>query len=440
MAAGDAAWWHMDREANRLVVTSVMWFDEPLDAGAVRAVLRDRLLTTYPRFSQRVVESPRGVWWEDVDEDADTLIAAHLVEAKLPAPGGMPELQSFVSTVVNRRLDGDRPLWQAYLLGGFRGTGAALVTRIHHCVADGIALARVLLSLTDDATSGVVTDERPVSSTPLAAVASLPGAVLAELVHPRRLASDVLDVATAAREVARLVALPPDHRTALRGALGIHKAALWSEPISLERLRRRAHAAGGTVNDVVLAGLSGALRDHVARLDGDVRDIRVIVPVNVRPAEQPLPATLGNAFGLLFVALPVGIDDPAERLREVRRRTEALKSSPEPLVSFRLLELTGYTPYLVQQLFVEAFTSKASGVVTNVPGPRGPVFLAGRRLRGMVAWPPESGTLGIGVSVISYDGEVVLGLLADEQLVPDPRRLLGRLVDEVTSSVTADAG
>lgn len=312
MAAGDAAWWHMDREVNRLVVTSVMWFDEPLDAGAVRAVLRDRLLTTYPRFSQRVVESPRGVWWEDVDKDADTLIAAHLVEAKLPAPGGMPELQSFASTVVNRRLDGDRPLWQAYLLGGFRGTGAALVTRIHHCVADGIALARVLLSLTDDATSGVVTDERPVSSTPLAAVASLPGAVLGELVHPRRLASDVLDAATAAREVARLVALPPDHRTALRGALGIHKAALWSEPISLERLRRRAHAAGGTVNDVVLAGLSGALRDHVARLDGDARDIRVIVPVNVRPAEQPLPATLGNAFGLLFVAF-------ARRHRRPRR-------------------------------------------------------------------------------------------------------------------------
>src|SRR6478752_154941 len=146
MPAGDAAWLHMDRHTNRLIVNSVMWCDEPLDWARVREVLRVRLLDQYPRFTQRVVDERAGVWWEH-DETFD--LDRHLHRVTLPDPGGMDELHEFVSSVAGRPLDRRRPLWETYLVDGLDGAGSALVSRIHHCIADGVALARVMLSLTD---------------------------------------------------------------------------------------------------------------------------------------------------------------------------------------------------------------------------------------------------------------------------------------------------
>jgi WS/DGAT/MGAT family acyltransferase len=428
MSGPDASWLHMDRRTNRLIVTSVMWFDEQLDWNAVRQVLRDRLLARYPRFTQRVVDRTTSVWWEDV-EAFD--LEAHLHTARLPEPGGRRELQQFVSMVAGRRLRHDRPLWEMHFVDGYRGNGCALVSRIHHCIADGVALSRVLMSLTDDpseaALAGVNFAEKPRDGRWLPLLGTLIGEVAYDSTHPGHLLGELAQAGAEARALARLLALSPDAHTALRGRLGTEKSVRWTEPLSLSRVRDAAHASGATVNDLVLTAVCGGLRSYLARTDGKVADIRAILPVNLRPLDEPLPAELGNRFGLVFLDLPLSIDDPSARLERVIASTSRLKSSAEGLVAFQILELTGHTTYAVQQAFVDVFATKATAVITNVAGPPHPVLLAGRRVRGTIGWPPESGNLGLGVAIISYDGGLTVGLLTDDTLIADPGRLLAEI-------------
>jgi diacylglycerol O-acyltransferase / wax synthase len=435
MASGDAAWLHMDRKTNRLIVNSVMWFDEPLDWDEVRELLQTRLVDRFPRFAQRVVDTTTAVWWED-DEEFD--LDRHLRHAALPAPGGMAELQRYVSGLVGTNLARTDPLWEMHLVDGLEGGGSAIVSRIHHCIADGVALARVMLSLTDDPHEAALARvaEGSAAHQPhqsrLPAVGHLAGAVVREAMHPGRLVTHVRDAAAGTRAIARVVGMTPDAHTSLRGDLGSAKTVLWSEPVPLADLKAAAHAAEVTVNDLLLTSLSGAVRAYLARMDGRAPDVRAVLPVNLRPLDEPLPEELGNEFGLVFLSLPTSIDDPRERMAEVRRRTAALKGSAEPLITFRILDLTGHTPYEAQQLFVDIFAIKASAVVTNVPGPRQPIYLAGRRLRGTIGWPPESGNMGVGVSIISYAGEVIVGLMTDDRLIKDPHRILRDTYEDLT--------
>jgi diacylglycerol O-acyltransferase / wax synthase len=431
MAPGDAAWLHMDRRTNRLIVNSVMWFDEPLDWDEVRDLLRERLIGRFPRFSQRVVDHATSVWWED-DEDFE--LDDHLLRASLPEPGGVAELQRYVSECASQPLLRNRPLWELHFVDGFRGHGCAVVSRIHHCIADGVALSRVMLSLTDDpieaAQANVATHDGAADSA-LGRVRRVVAEVIGDVIHPPLVVGHAHTAVSAARAIARLLTLPPDAHTCLRGRLGEDKTLVWSEPIPLPDLSATAHAARVTVNDLLLSAVSGALRSHLARHDGCVPDIRAVVPINLRPPGTPLPAELGNDFGLLYLQLPTSVDNPQVRLAELHRRTEALKHSAEPVVSLQILGLTGHTPYDAQQVFVDLFAAKASAVMTNVPGPAHPVYLAGRQVRGTIGWPPESGNLGLGVSIISYDGEVIVGVMADDQLINEPERILNDIGHEL---------
>lgn len=434
MAAGDAAWLHMDRRVNRMIIHSVMWFDEAQDWEAVRSLLQARLIARFPRFTQRVVESAAGVWWED---DPDFDLERHMYHSVLAAPGSKRELTAYVSELVGQALPRDRPLWQLRMVDGYQGHGSALVARIHHCIADGVALSRVLMSLTDDpagAASVTVLDDDPPSSLhgyerPLARVA---GAVMHDVSEPRRLIRGAGQVLPSVRSLTKLVTMRPDARTALRGARGSTKTVSWSAPIPLSALREAAHAEGATINDLVLAALAGALRSYLARVDGYAHDLRVMLPVNLRAPTPSVPAGLGNEFGLVFLMLPVSVDDPHERIALVHKRTRELKNSADAVISLRTLELSGHGRYRVEQMFVEAFSVKGSAVVTNVAGPVQPVYLAGRRLGGTISWPPAAGHLGLGVSVISYAGQAIVGLMADDRSISDPHRLLAETCSQLT--------
>jgi diacylglycerol O-acyltransferase / wax synthase len=433
MDSGDAAWLHMDRPTNLMVVNSIMWFDEPLDWAKVRAVLQERMIARFPRFTQRVVEEGTSVWWEDA-EDFD--IEEHLHHVTLPAPGGRAELEHYVSWTLHKRLPKDRPMWEFYFVDGYNGGGSALVTRIHHCIADGIALMRVLMSLTDDpheaALAGVadaVGDDH--RGGPLPALVNLAGSMVGDVVHPSRILTLAGTLASGGRALAKVLALPPDAHTALTGHTGRSKRVVWTDPIDLDEVKVAAHAADVTVNDLLLTAVSGALRAYLAREDGHAPDIRAIVPYNIRPLDQPLPAELGNKFGLVFLTLPVSVDDPRERLAELRRRMGAIKNSAEGVVTFEVLDLVGHTPYVVEQVIVDIFASKGTAVMTNVPGPRRPVYLAGRKLGGTIGWPPESGNIAMGVSIISYDGSVIVGLMTDTRLVRDPQSILDQVKVEL---------
>jgi WS/DGAT/MGAT family acyltransferase len=435
----DAAWLRMEDPTNLMMVTGVLLFDGRLDVDRVRSVVAERLLA-FPRFRQRVEQPLWGLWpplWVTDDRfDLD----AHVHHVALPAPGGKEELEAFVSDLLSTPLDFSKPLWQLHVVE--HADGGALVSRVHHCIADGLALVQVLLSLTDTTARPRRRSAPAAPAAPDGEAAAAAGPLLRAggwlaqagfgLVRDPEQAVRVAGLgAGAASTLARLALLPGDPGTSLRGQLGVMKRAAWSEPIPLAEVKAAGAAAGGTINDVLVAAAAGALRDYLAARGDDVRDreIRVAVPVNLRPADQA--HRLGNRFGLVFLALPIGVADPLERVAEVKRRMDELKSSLQPVVALGTLGAIGYLPSAMQPLPVSFFGSKASAVLTNVPGPRQPLYLAGRPLRRAMFWVPQSGRLGLGISILSYAGEVMVGVASDVGLVPDPQAIVDAFQAEI---------
>jgi WS/DGAT/MGAT family acyltransferase len=191
----------------------------------------------------------------------------------------------------------------------------------------------------------------------------------------------------------------------------------------------RAHDA--TVNDVALAVVAGALRRHLSSAEQEVSRLTAVVPVNLRPLDQPFDPRVGNQFGLAFVRLPVDQPDPTARLLVVKAAMDRVKSTGEGVVVSGALSFLGHTPVQVEQRWLDLFAGRATAVVTNIAGPREPVTLAGVPLSGFTAWVPSTGPVGIGLSICSYAGELLLGVAVDEALLPEPEQLLGSFSEEV---------
>ena len=209
------------------------------------------------------------------------------------------------------------------------------------------------------------------------------------------------------------------------------KRVAWAEPLSLSEVKAVGKALGGSVNDVLLTAVAGALRAYLIEKGDPVPDdlqIRAVIPVNLRSQEKA--ARLGNFFGLVFLALPVGIANPVARLYELRRRMNELKESFQPLLALGLLGTVGMGPNRLQQVLLEMLSRKASAVMTNVPGPREPLYLGGAPLSEMMFWVPQSGSIGMGVSILSYHDRVHFGLVADSKLVADPEEVIKRFAGE----------
>ena len=230
--------------------------------------------------------------------------------------------------------------------------------------------------------------------------------------------------AASAVALSRLTLRTPDSKTPLSADLGVPKRAAWSEAIPVGVVKETGVALGGTVNDVLLAAATGGLRRYLVDRGGEgaCKDFRATLPVNLRSLEAL--STLGNEFGLVYLKLPVEIVDPVKRLAELRRRMEKLKRSAEALVSYRVLGLMGRMPAAAQKALVWMFASKATAVVTNVPGPNRPLYLAGARVQDILFWVPRSVRLSVGVSILSYAGNVRMGVATDAGLVPDPEKIV----------------
>jgi WS/DGAT/MGAT family acyltransferase len=431
MSAVDAAWLGMEDPTNLMMVTGVMALDGPVDMKRLRLTL-DRRLAPFGRFHQRIVRPrTRGTlphWEDDAEFDVDN----HLSHVALPAPANDATLRTLVSDLMSSPLDSTKPLWHMHVIDGYRG-GSVILSRVHHSIADGIALVRVLLSLTDESATAKPPAAARRKSTdrfrwPLD---WLPAAVRRGLAAGQELAAKpdrVLDLARlgahGAYRLGRLLVLPPDPVTVFKGELGRRKKAAWSESLPLDDFKAIGKAFGATVNDVLVATTTGALRRYMERRGEKTSGvaIRASVPVNLRPLDQA--HKLGNAFGLVFLTLPVGIEDPARRLRAIKEEMDSLKQSPEALVAFGVLSLLGFAPVEVERVGLRFFGSKATTVLTNVPGPRQPLYISGRKIDRVMFWVPQSGRLGLGVSIISYAGGVMLGVATDARLVPDPERIV----------------
>jgi len=308
--------------------------------------------------------------------------------------------------------------------------GSVLFTQIHHCMGDGFALVKLLLSLADRTAGGG--DGGP-PATVRGEPATADRALHVAMTTARRVGRGISDLS-------HLLLLPFDPKTRLRGALRGERRVAWSNPIALSRVKALAHARGATVNDVLMAALSGALRRYVS-FHGDVPELfRAIVPVNLRAPSEPFDEEHGNRFGLVFVDLPIGEEDREARLADVKREMDRIKASEEPTVSLAVLNVLGRSPAFVSRAVDQLFGRKATLVVTNVPGPRTPLYLAGSRIRDILFWAPHPSGLSCGVSILSYAGSVRAGVRSDTALVPDPERIAHEFEMEILEWEGADTG
>jgi WS/DGAT/MGAT family acyltransferase len=431
----DHAWLRMDEPSNLMIINGVLVMDEPVALERLRALLRRRLLAIR-RFRQHVIHVKGDPYWE---EDPEFDLDHHLRRLELPRPGDDHVLREVISSLMSEPLDLKRPLWSFHLLEGYKGQGCVLMGRLHHCIGDGMALLLVLLSLTDVEPGGSDEAERPdepdspftdlFRDTPHGTEAAKQ---LAERIMPdgirlmqqsadafRSMGALTTGVASTAA-FSRLVLRLPDPSTIFKGPLGVPKRVAWSEPITIDEVKEVGRALQATVNDVLLSAMTGGLRRYLGHRGEKANGVtfRAAMPVNLRVIDDM--ADLGNQFGLIFLSLPVGIEDPVERLAALREGTQALKRSAEPVVVFAILKLLGMSPLALQKMAVTVFGSKATAVMTNVPGPREVLHLAGRPIREIFFWVPQSGHLGLGISIFSYAGHVRLGLATDAALVPDP--------------------
>ncbi len=445
MSRVDTAWLRMERPTNPMMITGVLMFDEPMTIQRLRQVVKKRFLA-YPRFLQKAVDTPAGAAWL---QDQDFELESHVCLAALPgrsdAKSEKKSLERFVSRLASTPLDKSKPLWQFQLVEKY-GAGSALVARIHHSYADGIALVQVLLSLTD-------TSRVPEKGSDLhAAWLKQDGAKVVRRVGAidryMQIGGKVLDKGVQfyrdpslanmlakeggeiARELVAALALSDDPPTMLRGKLGVSKRVAWAEPLDLDEVKAVGRACDCTVNDVLMAAAAGALRSYMLERGEDLAGVtvRATVPVNLRPLEHA--RKLGNHFGLVFLELPVGEDNPIRRLERVCECMNDLKGSRQAIVAYGLLAAIGMAPAAVQGLALELFSRKASAVATNVPGPQQPLYMGGCKVRELMFWVPQTGSIGIGISIMSYNNRVHFGLISDAKLVPDPGSVIRRFGPE----------
>lgn len=451
MSKVDTAWLRMERPTNRMMITGILTFAGRLDPQDFKQLLRERFLA-FRRFRQRAATGVNGAYWEtDVDFDIDW----HVRVAALPGMGGKAELERFVSDLASTPLDRSKPLWQFHVVENYAtpdgGRGSVLVARIHHCYADGLALVQVLLSLTDTA-------PQPQAHAELARTwfKRDRGTVLERLLQPMqgglqkvftvgektwaKVARMLADPGVAAeianegseitRELAIALTLSDDPSTALKGKLGVAKRVAWTEPLPLDEVKLLGKAVGCTVNDVLLACAAGAIRGYLRDLGEDVDGltIRATVPVNLRPLEHA--RKLGNHFGLVFLDLPIGEPNPLRRLERVAACMRELKGRRQAIVAFGLLAALGMGPAVLQQPALELFSRKATAVATNVPGPQQPLYLSGVEVRELMFWVPQTGSIGLGLSILSYNGRVHFGVIGDSRRVRDPDAIVQRFGSE----------
>jgi WS/DGAT/MGAT family acyltransferase len=450
MSAVDTAWLRMDRPSNLMMITGVMVFFRPLRLERVRRVIEGRFLR-FPRFRQRPVQSSGMAWWEN---SPDFSIDDHVVSVSLPGRAGTKELQTFVSRLASRPLDPDRPWWQFHLVDNF-AHGSAVIARIHHCYADGIALVRVVMSMTDAKPNGPAA--MPFHPAPKRGGGGAADDPLSELLQPisgvmklvRKVGTTLIEKGAAiwedpakavalaeqggalTAEVAKLALMPQDSPTRFKGKPGVAKEISWAAPLPLDIVKTVAKALGASVNDVLLSCVAGALAGYLSRKGEPTEGvmIRALVPVNLRPLDQAY--RLGNQFGLVFLDLPIGIDNPVERLYAVRANMSALKGSFQPVIALGLLAAMGAGPKVLQEELLQALARNGTAVMTNVPGPPQRLYFAGGAIERFLFWVPQSGDIGMGVSILSYAGQVQFGLITDRGLCPDPNEISKRFGAEL---------
>ena len=430
VSAPDSAWLRMENPTNPMTITGVIGFDGPLALHDLRAFVTERLVR-FDRFRMRIdrVGSRRPRW---VPDEGFT-VEDHVVEAALPAPGGKAGLEALVSELMSRPLSFEHSPWTFHLVHdvdhGDGTHGSAVVVRLHHVIGDGIAMMHVLIHAVDEYFDpDAAAEARPEGAAPA------PAPERREAAGPfAALGRGLKATGGGVASLGHLLTMPADSDTVLKGLTSADKRAAWTDPIPLETVKAIGRGLGAKVNDVLMSSAAGAIRRYLEAHGRPVEGVtvRTATPFNVRPLERA--HELGNSFGLVFVALPVGAETARERLRLTKERMDAVKRSQEPAVVFAILQTIGRAPMWAHRFVVDLFQKKATGVLTNVPGPQEPLHLKGARVTTLMFWVPQAGDIGLGISILSLDGTVRVGVTTDAAIVPDPGALARAFADELAA-------
>lgn len=456
----DIAWLRMDSPTN-LMIINAMIITESLEFNDLRTTIINRFLR-FPRFKTRpTLNAGQFVWQDDALFDIDN----HVKRVALPGKADKKALQQFVADQVSEPLDTSRPMWQILYVDNYLD-GNAIILRVHHCYADGLALISVFNSITDASpnispfTAKTASNE-PDVSLPVETNYEWPRyqRVWDSALHraekykdfAKKISHDGLglirdqeawkglvgDGVRAAAELAQLATMPADPKRVLKGKLGVRKHCAWSDPVSFDKFHGIAKVVGCKINDLLLSCVAGAFREELIQAGEEVdgKKIHVTLPVNIRPEEKMdvggAPEDLGNFFGTVFVPLPVGIENPLERVYKIKHDMIALKQSLQPALSYGILYAAGLMPKSMQKSLLESFGNKTSAVLSNVPGPREARYIAGARIKEQMFWVPQTGDLGLGLSIISYGGQIQFGLVGDARIFPNPERIVNRFVAQI---------
>jgi WS/DGAT/MGAT family acyltransferase len=446
LSATDASFLLQERGNAHMHIGGLAVFQGPAPAHEELLAHVARRLDLVPRFRQRLAEAPVAFtrpWWID---DPDFNLEYHLRRSSLPRPGTQKQLQTLVSRVFSQRLDRARPLWEMYLVEGLEGGRFALLTKAHHALVDGISgvdLASVILDIAPEpAQLGAELEPWLRHPAPSRAELLVRGALdtlrtpvalaeeaVAALMYPTRLRHRLQ---TASRTVRALGSqlLDPAPGLPLNGPIGPHRR-FEARTFSLDRVRKIKGQHNATVNDVMLAAVTGALRTWLEDrgINTGELEVQALVPVNLRSdAERGL---LGNRVALLRAPLPVHAADPEKRLTIVRDAMAQIKHSRQLAAARTIIELSNFAPptVLAQASRLNFSTRLFNLIVTNVPGPQLPLYLLGRELDTIapIAFLPSGHALS--VAIFSYNGTITFGLLGDYERMFDLDALADGLED-----------
>src|SRR3954453_12241011 len=446
MSPLDASFLHLEDHVTQLHIGSVAILEGPPPPFAdVLEMVRGKL-SLVPRYRQVVRFVPltmgRPVW----TDDAHFNLEYHVRRTALPAPGGEEELRNLVGRIMSQHLDRAKPLWEMWMAEGLGEGRWALVSKVHHCMVDGVSgtdLMTVVLDRERDPGAPrreAWQPEHAPTGTRLFAGALLERAVSpyeavratrAALRAPRQFAHVLEDTARGLIGMRGLVRRTPV--SSLNGPIGPHRRWSWARS-QLSDVKGIRSALGGTVNDVVLACITNGFRELLlSRGEPIDRVVRTMVPVSVRsPGER---GTYNNRVSAMFAELPVGIEDPRERLDSIREQMEGLKESKQAVAGEVLTSLSGFAPPMLLALGERVATRvpqrNVNTVTTNVPGPQYPLYAAGRRLLEAFPYVPLAGRVRVGIAIFSYDGALNFGVTGDYDTAAD----VGVLCDGIEQGV-----
>ena len=440
MSPMDVSFLHIENDVSHMHIGSTGIFEGPSPGYERVMAMVGGKLPLVPRYRQVVRTVPfdlgRPVWADDPHFNLEY----HVRHTALPKPGGEAQLRRLIGRLMSQQLDRDKPLWEIWMVEGLEDDHWALVSKTHHAMVDGVSgtdLLSIIMDLTPDQTPPEPDDweAAPAPSRQSLAVEAVVDmirspyeqlrALRASTRVPRQAFAQLTDVSRGLRSMSTVVRPTPG--STLNGPIGPHRRYEWAST-TVDDVKTVRKGLGGTFNDVVLAAITGGFRDLLLGRGETVdRVVRTLVPVSVRPRDTSGKAigdgTLENKVSAMFAELPVGIEDPEERLHAISAQMDGLKESKQAVAGEALTSLTGFAPPMLLAVGTRAVTRapqrNINTVTTNVPGPQTALYAAGKRMLKAYPYVPLQGSVRVGVAIFSYDGQVNFGVTGDYDSAPD---------------------